>query len=447
MTWENKPVWTEGMFLRPQHFQQLERFGTAQLEARVQGLRPYGWGLTDLHLDEGLLKTGKLAIVRCAGVFDDGTPFRIPAEATAPLPLEIPRTLRESVIHLCIPIRRAGTADVRFDTTVQVETRFVAEEFEAADSVQGAAGRESIEVGRLQALLRSDAEPMQGYSSLPIARVLERRPDESVLLDDEFIPTVQNHLASPTLAGFMSELDGILHQRGEAIAGRLGTASSKSVADITDFLTLMIINRAESGVKHLAATPGIHPVDLYFYLVGLAGELATITGPGSRPNFMPTYDHRSISTCFGPLIRELRRSLNFATAQKAVPIPLEDRNFGIRVGVIHDGTLLNEAAFVLAARAAVDSEALRANLPRRIKIGSVESIRDLVMRHLAGVEIYPMPSEPRQIPFRANTVYFSVNIRSEHWQQVRSSRAVAVHFAGDIPDLQLELWAIRGETP
>jgi type VI secretion system protein ImpJ len=99
---------------------------------------------------------------------------------------------------------------------------------------------------------------------------------------------------------------------------------------------------------------------------------------------------------------------------------------------------------VLAARAAVDSEALRVNLPRRIKIGAVETIRDLVMRQLPGVEIYPMPAEPRQIPFRANTVYFSVNIRSEHWQQVRASRALAVHVAGDLPDLQLEVWAIRG---
>lgn len=446
MTWENKPVWTEGMFLRPQHFQQLERFGTAQLEGRVGGLRPYAWGLTDLQLDEGLLKTGKIALVRCAGVFDDGTPFRVPAEAAAPLPMEVPRTLRESVIHLCLPVRRAGTADVALDATIQIETRFVAEEFEAADTVYGEATRAPLNIGRMQLLLRADGEPMQGYSSIPIARVIERRPDETVLLDPEFIPTVQNHLASPTLTGFLSELEGILHQRGEAIGGRLSAGGSKTVADITDFLTLMIINRAESAVKHFAATPGFHPADLYLYLVELAGELATITGPGNRPNFMPVYDHRNISACFGPLMRELRRSLNFATAQKAVPIPLEDRSYGIRVGVIHDGTLLTEAAFVLAARAAVDVEALRANLPRRIKVGSVESIRDLVMRQLSGVEIYPMPAEPRQIPFRANTVYFSVNIRSEHWQQVRASRAVAVHVAGDIPDLQLELWAIRGSA-
>jgi type VI secretion system protein ImpJ len=299
MTWENKPVWTEGMFLRPQHFQQLERFGTAQLENRVGGLRPYGWGLNELQFDEGLLKTGKIALLRCSGVFDDGTPFRVPAEAVSPLPMEVPRSLRESVIHLCLPVRRAGTADVALEHTIQIETRFVAEEFEAADTVYGEATRAPLNVGRLQLLLRADTEPMQGYSSIPIARVIERRPDETVMLDTEFIPTVQNHMASPTLTNFLSELEGILHQRGEAIGGRLSSGGSKTVADITDFLTLMMINRAESGVKHLAATPGIHPADLYFFLVQLAGELATITGPGNRPNFMPVYDHRAISACFG----------------------------------------------------------------------------------------------------------------------------------------------------
>ena len=88
---------------------------------------------------------------------------------------------------------------------------------------------------------------------------------------------------------------------------------------------------------------------------------------------------------------------------------------------------------------------MRANLPRRAKLGSVEHIRDLVMRQLPGVDIFPMPSEPRQIPFRAQTVYFSINTRHEQWQQVRTSGAVALHIAGDIPNLDLEMWAIRGQ--
>ncbi|RZM10887.1 MAG: type VI secretion system baseplate subunit TssK, partial [Sphingomonas sp.] len=118
--------------------------------------------------------------------------------------------------------------------------------------------------------------------------------------------------------------------------------------------------------------------------------------------------------------------------------------YGIRVGQITDRSLFSGASFILAARGAVDTETLRANLPRRAKLGSVEHIRDLVMRQLPGADIHPMPAEPRQIPFRANTVYFAINTRHEQWQSVATSGAVALHVAGEIPDLDLEMWAIRG---
>ncbi|WP_066477508.1 MULTISPECIES: type VI secretion system baseplate subunit TssK [unclassified Sphingomonas] len=444
MTWENKPIWSEGMFLRPQHFQQFERFTGAQLEARVSPLVAHGYGVSALQIDAGQLKTGKLVLNRCAGVFDDGTPFRVPEEAAAPLPLEVMRDLRDATIHLCVPQSRAGTADVALDPSAQAETRFAAVEFEAADSVYGAASRVPMNVGRLQLSLRSEAEGLDGYTTLPIARVIERRADDSVSLDPGFIPCGVNAMASATLTGFMSELEGMLHQRAEAIAGRLGTPGAKGVADISDFLMLMAVNRAEAAIKHLAALPVLHPADLYGHLCVLAAELATFTTAGNRPTFMPLYAHRDQRACFDAVMNDLRRSLSAVFEQSAVAIPLEPRAYGISVGQISDRSLFTSASFVLAARAAVDTEQLRVNLPRRAKIGSVEHIRDLVMRQLPGADIYPMPSEPRQIPFRANTVYFTINTRHDQWQTVRTSGAVALHVAGEIPGLELEMWAIRG---
>jgi type VI secretion system protein ImpJ len=445
VTWENKPVWSEGMFLRPQHFQQYERFATAQLEARVAPLASHGWGIGSLRIDEGLLKTGKLALTRCTGIFDDGTPFRIPDEAAAPLPLEVTRDLRDTIVHLCLPLSRAGTADVALDASARAETRFLSHEFEAADAVYGAASRVPLNVGRLQLSLRHEGEGLDGYATIPLARVIERRADDSVVLDDGFIPSVLATSASPTLSGFLSELEGLLHQRGEAIAGRLGTPGAKGIADVTDFLMLMVVNRAEAMVKHVTALPIVHPADFYGALATLSAELATMTASDNRPTFAPVYQHRDLRVCFDAVMRELRRSLNVVFEQNAVAIPLEMRAYGIRVGQISDRSLFTDASFVLQARAAVDSETLRANLPRRAKLGSVEHIRDLVMRQLPGIDIHPMPAEPRQIPFRANSVYFSINIRHEQWQTVRTSGAVALHIAGDIPNLDLEMWAIRGQ--
>ena len=123
MTWENKPVWSEGMFLRPQHFQQFERFTVAQLEARVSPLRSHSYGLTRLVFSEGHLLKGKLVLDEGSGIFGDGTPFRVPEEVKAPLPLEVRTDRRDAIVHLCLPHARAGAAEVAMDAGAQAETR------------------------------------------------------------------------------------------------------------------------------------------------------------------------------------------------------------------------------------------------------------------------------------------------------------------------------------
>jgi len=48
MSWNSKVIWSEGMFLQPQHLQQHDRYLQRQLETRAAGLHPYSWGFTAL---------------------------------------------------------------------------------------------------------------------------------------------------------------------------------------------------------------------------------------------------------------------------------------------------------------------------------------------------------------------------------------------------------------
>ena len=49
MVWNSKVIWSEGMFLQPQHLQQHDRHLQTQLEARTASLRCYSWGLRRLN--------------------------------------------------------------------------------------------------------------------------------------------------------------------------------------------------------------------------------------------------------------------------------------------------------------------------------------------------------------------------------------------------------------
>jgi hypothetical protein len=83
MTWHNKVVWTEGMFLQPQHFQQHDRFTEYQLRQRLAATLGHAWGFTSVAIDDAALALGKLSINSAQGVLPDGTAFSIPA--TTPL--------------------------------------------------------------------------------------------------------------------------------------------------------------------------------------------------------------------------------------------------------------------------------------------------------------------------------------------------------------------------
>ena len=107
-------------------------------------------------------------------------------------------------------------------------------------------------------------------------------------------------------------------------------------------------------------------------------------------------------------------------------------------------SLIDTAAFVLAAKADLKSEDLRRQLPAQSKIGPVEKIRDLVNLQLPGIPVAPMPVAPRQIPYNSGYLYFEFDKNSSMWRELKTSGGIAFHFGGEFAGLDLQLWAIRG---
>ena len=447
MYWENKVLWVEGMFLRTQHFQQFERYVERTAQAATRWLQPLAWGFARLELDEALLKTGIVAVSRAWGILPDGTLFEVPATDDHPVPLDVPSDLKNVVIHLALPIRREGGVNARLAAPRAGESavRWTGQEVEVGDTVAGSEARATLIVGKLDLRLMHDNQERAGYITLPVARLVEKRLDGSVVLDPAFIPTALSCAASERLTGFIAEVRGLLQHRGAAIANRLSSQGGKSTAEISDFLVLMLINRNDMLLRHLGTLQDLHPEALYRTFAELAGELATFTESATnRPPQLPPYNHADLTESFRPLVGFLRDALSAVFEQTAIPIPLEERAFGIRVAKITDRSLFTDCVFVVAARSSIDAELLRVNLPKRTTIGAVERIRDLVNLQLGGAPIRPLPAEPRQIPFRAGMVFFEINTNAEDWQLIERSGGAAIHGSGDVPDLELELWAIRG---
>ncbi len=449
MSWYSKVVWSEGMFLQPQHFQQQDRYLEALVRQSCGPLRPYGWGVTHLALDREVLALGKIAITAARGLLPDGTPFAIPDHDPPPAPLDIGADVRNTRVMLALPLRRTGMADAERGEPRETAARYRAVAREVRDNnVDTANNSAFVEIGEPRLRLFLDSRDFGEYTAIGVARVLEKRPDQRVVLDADYLPPCLDCRGVPTLAGFVTEVLGLLHQRGDALADRVvgaGIARGASL-DIAQFLRLQTVNRFEPLFAHLAAMQGLHPEDFYQIALQLAGEMATFTDKVKRrPPVFPAYDHDDLRKTLGVLMTELRRSLSLEEVDAAIQIPIEERQYGIRVAIITDRErpLLTKANFILAVRADMATDLLRARFPTQVKIGPVERIAQFVNHHLPGIGVSPLPVAPREIPYRADFTYFRLDRSSEFWKQILNSGGFAFHVGGEFPGMEMAFWAIK----
>lgn len=444
MTWYNKVVWTEGMFLQPQHFQQHDRYLEYQLRQRLGSAWGHGHGFVSLALDDAALALGKLSLNAAQGVMPDGTAFSIPGNDAAPAALDVPSDARNERVVLALVLQRPGIVETDAEqASGAMGPRYRVTELDIGDNNTNVDRAASVQLGRTHLRLMLERDAGEGYATLAVARVVERRADNRLVLDTNYIPPMLHAPGNAILDGYVRELCGLLHQRGEALAARLASPGRGGVAEIADFLLLEAVNRSQPMFLHLQQRSVLHPETLYAACLSLAGDLATFRDR-RRPPAFPEYLHDDQARCFAAVIADLRQSLSMVMEQTAIPIELQDRKYGIRVAIIADVELQRNASFVLAVASQLPGDALRARFPTQVKIGPAERIRDLVNLQLPGVALRPLPVAPRQIPYHAGFNYFELETRgNDLWKQLETSGGLAMHIAGDFPGLELEFWAIR----
>ena len=445
MSRNTRVLWSEGLFLEPQHLQQHDRYMEGYVGGRLSALGAHAWGFQELELDTDLLTTGKLALRAARGVFPDGTPFDIPGDDPLPPPLDVDGDVRDQLVYLALPLQRDGTVEVgRHDSSPGLY-RYRADDLEVRDRVLDSSASTVVEVGRLNARIALASETLDEYACVPAARIVEVRPDGQLVLDEHFIPTVLRCRATERLQGYLTELCGLLQQRADMLAGRVTASGQGGAGEIADFLMLQIINRHAPVAAHYAASSHVHPETLYRFVIGLTGELATLTQEARKaPEFEP-YRHDDLQQAFDNIFELLRAQFRTVRESPATQIPLEQAGaHGVRVARIQDQSLISSANFVLSVGAAVPGEELRSYFPAQAKVAPVERIAELVNNNLPGIKLVPMPTAPRQIPQLSSRVYFELDRSSPLWKALAGSGGLAVHVAGQYPELAMDLWAIRG---
>ncbi len=438
-------IWSEGLFLRPQHFQQLERSVEMLVETRAAGALAPAWGLSGLRLDEEALKFGRLAIKSARGILPDGTPFSIPEEHAAPMALEIGTEVKDSLVHLALPLVRSGMPEFAVETgPTAALARFVGHDQRVEDNVLGMGDPAEMKLGQINLRLMLDDDPRSGFCSIPVARIIERRSTGQLVLDESFIPSAIDCRGFARLQDFVVEARNLVRHRADTLAARLNQSQQKGVGEIGDFMMLQVANRYDPWFTHLGERESLHPEVLYSALVQAAGEFATFSDRRKRrARAQAPYRHEDLKNTFEPLMFDIRELLTEVINPNAVPIPLQERAAGLYTGLVPDPELLRNAQFVLAVNADKPAEFVRSRFPAQVKIGPPDKIRDLVRLHLPAIGAEPLPMAPPRMPYYAGFTYFQLDRSTDLWKQLDTTKVIALHIAGDFPGLQIELWALK----
>ena len=438
----SKVVWSEGIFITPQHFQQQERYFEERINETFKSLHAFYYGVLDIQFDKSALTQGIIKVTRLTAVLKDGLLVNFNERELAHLSLTLKPNTKTQALYLIIPDASANLNDITFETEHDTQHRYRGFEKTVRDSTNVDFDPRSLTLSVLNPVLMLEEELVQSQSVLIIAHVGSSHNQE-VFLDEKFIPPTLNAQRQPRLKDHINEVYGLLTQKSRNLALGVNDPNRGGAVEIIDFLMLQTVNRYLAYLQHENfAAKGTHPETLFINFSKLCADLMTFL-PERKMGDLPRYDHDDLATCFAQLMSNLRISLSTIMEQRIIRIPLEKRDEATHVAQTPNKNLLDMASFVLAAKADLPSEVLRQRVPSTMKISSVEKIQELIAYHLPGVKLNPLSIAPRELPYHSGYIYFELDKDTEMWQLFNDTSGMAFHLAGDFPNIDLEFWAIK----
>lgn len=440
MSWYSKVAWKEGLFLQPHHFQQSDRYVEKLVESRTRLASPYPWGFSQIEVDRDVAQQTKFGLRVATGIFPDGTPFDLPGTGPLPPPIEVPEGSEGAFVWMTLPMAQMNGREVGAEDEASRSARYRLGAETVADSTAAMRLEQEIEVAHPRVEFDIRKTPKPGYHSLKVAKVVEVR-DKTAIFDDRFAPPVLSVQTHPVVAGWIERVVGWTETKLESLARYASDPSSGGGLQATDYFMLLVLNREINLLKHYRHSRYIHPEELYQLLLRLVGELWTFDTNRIAPDYAP-YDHDDLERTFEPVVRDIQRLLS-RDVGRAVRLQVQQVNPGSFIAKVQDRTLFRDAAFVVEVSAARPLTQIQQQFPALCKVGPNTQMNAIVNNALPGLDLVHTPNPPRQIRVVSDHVYFKIDKNNTLWREFSTAPAIGMHFVGDWPELELELWAIQ----
>ena len=452
--------WHQGLFLQPQHFQLLDLSFRSLLTPLHHFLEPHFWGIGQIEILTSALGNRSFSPSKGNMLFPDGTYAVFPGNA-----LVEARSFEEAWIEggkpfpVYLGIKKWNDAGEnvtvldKLENLARISTRFVTTA-DAEKIVDLHSGGPPGEVKRLYYVLKifweTEREDLGDYVLVPVAE-LERSGAE-IKLVERFIPPSLTIAGSESLLKLVKEMRDQVTARShqlEEYKRQKGIQTAEfGTRDMVYLLALRSLNRYVPLLFHFAETQQVHPWTVYAVFRQLIGELSTFSerinvlgeSEGGVPG-LPNYEHRNLWDCFSKAQSLISELLDEITAGPEYVFRL-----------LYDGTYyatdLNPAVFearnrfYVVLRTEEDSKAVLQSLATVVKIGARENLPILIARALPGIKMEHLSVPPQELPRRAQSLYFALDIHSDLWAYVEKGRNLALYWDSAPGDLEAELMVV-----
>lgn len=440
-----KPLWGEGLFLRPQHFQLQDAYHESRLQQVASALSPHGWGLREARVDIEALATGTLHILQASAIFPDGEVYSAPGadELPAPLPLHDAIDAAQGVtVHLALPLLDAMGGNCDADEAT-ASPRYQRTSRPAPDLFTGS-GEAEVVVLRKRPRLLLDTHPRDPFTSLPLLRV-RRTATGSFEVDEAFLPPALSLKGSPVLHLRLRRMLDMLQAKAEALRGMHRQPTQDIIefrsGDIASFWLLHTVNAGFAALAHLHQQPGLHPERLHQELARLAGALMTFSGAHALPT-LPVYRHEDPGPGFEQLVAMIRDLVDTVISARYFPIPLTESRPAHHLGRLDSQKVDEKTTLYLSVAADLPANDLVGQVPVRFKVGAPDDVEKCVLSALPGVKLVHCPQVPAAVPVRPGHQYFSLEARGALYERMLKSQTAMIYVPNGIRELKLELLAV-----
>ena len=445
MRFDGQVHWSEGLFIQPQHLQQMQINMNSLIRAQRKFSVPFDYGFYDLELDPEALTTRRVVIKRFSAVMPDGTEISMPGNCNVEtLELSLENSGQTEVdVYLTVPT--LSTTESNLKSESKTNARYTLKENLVVDENTGE--NEIPLISRdINAFLLTDVRNANDCTYIQLCRlrwVSINAGQPSLQLVNDYMPPFVSLSQDCPLLKLSSELIFQLKSAKNSIIEQFETdifdPNSLSGSKV---LQLMILRIASLYAVRLDSelVPGrITTFTLYLELISLLSELEAVN-PSSSYEPVPHYDHDNLKPVIETLLKRIRGILLRGGVSSALAFEFYEKNSVLQLEDLDDRVFSTKNLFLAVQ--------FTGNLRERvddIEIGDNFRLidRKSLSDRIRGVKLLEIRNPPQYLPNIAHTLWFRLDCDNSEriWKYINEEKNMVIDCAGDLfPNLTATLY-------